>query len=433
MPLPQENQLSRQSSEEFDSSRSGNRATEGIVRPADGTQRLRNEGMVNQVPAVTIANLTLTESWVEISSRPSSSSLSSIGDEIVTTGLRVQQDSISRRRRKSHMVPPSRIAIHERQTSSSSQEEYEESESEEDRVMTSSNEHVPLTSRVHLVDKVQRHNTGVESTDDDENATALGRVSDEAVFTPQPNVFSHPPSARNSQSQPVSGAYFPRNSYPSHQARQPYSGRSSSRVQHSHSPYNTVSPAHQADHDAALRASLTTLLSCAAAARGLPKRNQNRPGASTTARPEFTGIRLVPESELTGASPIASRPLSPSTKARSSPSVSDKGADADKGKRKAATTKPAVSSRAVKKKKVAVAEEAMISPTLLTWVVSAGVVVLVSVVGFGAGYAIGKEVGRQEALNGLSVSENTSCGKEAARQLSEIRRFRWSNGRGIVA
>jgi hypothetical protein len=40
----------------------------------------------------------------------------------------------------------------------------------------------------------------------------------------------------------------------------------------------------------------------------------------------------------------------------------------------------------------------LISPTLMTWVVSAGVVVLVSVVGFGAGYVIGREVGRQEVL-----------------------------------
>ena len=193
-----------------------------------------------------------------------------------------------------------------------------------------------------------------------------------------------------------------------------------------------VSPAHQVDHDAALRASLTTLLSCAAAARGLPKRNQNTvPGASTSARPEFTGLRLVPESELMGTPPITSCPLSPSTRPRSSPSISDQDVVGEKGKRKAVSSKPNAQPRATKKKRIAAVEEAMISPTLLTWVVSAGVVVLVSVVGFGAGYAIGKEVGRQETLSGLS--DNTSCGKEALKQVSEIRRFRWGNGRSIVA
>ncbi len=80
---------------------------------------------------------------------------------------------------------------------------------------------------------------------------------------------------------------------------------------------------------------------------------------------------------------------------------------------------------------MAAMEEAMISPTLLTWFVSAGVVVLVSVVGFGAGYAIGKEVGRQETLS--SLSDNTACGKEALKQVSGIRRFRWGNGSGIPA
>lgn len=37
-----------------------------------------------------------------------------------------------------------------------------------------------------------------------------------------------------------------------------------------------------------------------------------------------------------------------------------------------------------------------VSPTFLTWVVGAGVVVLVGVVGFGAGYAMGREAGLQE-------------------------------------
>jgi hypothetical protein len=399
----------------------------------DTVQRLRNEGKSYHHPVTVhvLANAYLIESWVEISSQPSSSSLSSIGDEIVTTGLRVQVDPNMRRRRRTDQGVSTRISTSQRQTSTSSQDEYEESESEEDRVMSSSNENVGNFARVPPIVQDPR-NLGSESDDDDENTTALGRVTDEPAFTPQPNVFSHPPpSTQSSQRQPVSGSFFPRHPLPSSQERQTYVNRSGSRPQHT--PYNAISPAHQVDHDAALRASLTTLLSCAAAARGLPKRSQgNLPETSTSARPEFTGLRLVPESELIGVSSAPPQPISPSTRPRSSPSISDQDATGEKGKRKAAVgSKPNSQSRANKKKRLAAVEEAMVSPTLLTWVVSAGVVVLVSVVGFGAGYALGKEVGRQEALNGLS--DNTSCGKEAMKQVSGIRRFRWGNGSRIVA
>ncbi|EEY18738.1 conserved hypothetical protein [Verticillium alfalfae VaMs.102] len=83
------------------------------------------------------------ESWVEISSQPSSSSLSSIGDEIVTTGLRVGNPPAARRRR---VQPPGPRSYHVDQAAiqggTSSQEEYEETESEEDRLLSSSNENV---------------------------------------------------------------------------------------------------------------------------------------------------------------------------------------------------------------------------------------------------------------------------------------------------
>lgn len=81
--------------------------------------------------------------------------------------------------------------------------------------------------------------------------------------------------------------------------------------------------------------------------------------------------------------------MAPSTCARSSPSISSQEA-VEKGKRKASTIKP---TREKARALQAVEEVAMISPMLLMWVVSAGVVVLVSVVGFGAEYVIGREVG----------------------------------------
>ena len=117
----------------------------------------------------------------------------------------------------------------------------------------------------------------------------------------------------------------------------------------------------------------------------------------------------------------------------------------DRSKRKASEK-----SQTKKKKIVRLADgrmienaETTISPTLLTWVVRAGVLVLVSVVGFGAGYVIGWEVGRQEALaaggvNGSMVlgDGTASCGREVVRGSgSTLRRFRWGSNvaRSIVA
>ena len=95
----------------------------------------------------------------------------------------------------------------------------------------------------------------------------------------------------------------------------------------------------------------------------------------------------------------------------------------DKGKRKAlASPSKHGRERAIKKNKEAL--EDTISPTLLTWVVSAGVVVIVSAISFSAGYAMGKEVGKTD-VGVLGPSEGSSGGKEAVRSL---RRLRWGAG-----
>lgn len=65
--------------------------------------------------------------------------------------------------------------------------------------------------------------------------------------------------------------------------------------------------------------------------------------------------------------------------------------------------------------------------------------VLVSVVGFGAGYVIGREVGRQETsvLGGWNASvADGGCGREVVRGGGGgLKRFRWggSVARSIVA
>lgn len=203
-----------------------------------------------------------------------------------------------------------------------------------------------------------------------------------------------------------------------------------------------MSPSVREDNDAALRASLTTLLSCAAAARGLPKskeeaeaRRASRSGVAPSAQP--MELRFMPESELMqedapGHHPAANEARR-GTGNSSSRSPTRAGTTTEKSKRSVSAGR---SPRASKKKKVAAAstsEDTLISPTLFTWVVSAGVVVLVSVVGFGAGYVIGREVGRQEAQDALSASmsaanETSQTGCEMIRSSSGLRKLRWGAG-----
>ncbi|KAI0120248.1 hypothetical protein F4776DRAFT_665727 [Hypoxylon sp. NC0597] len=392
------------------------------------------------------------ESWVEVSSHPSSSSVSSIGDEIVTTGLQVGSSYHARRRRRLHpqyyarsdaQQPTSVSGPTSQAGASSSQEEYEESESEEDHVLTSSTENIasPQAARsTPLRQVVQAQPVESDSSDDDEDdrATALGRRPSEP-FQPQPNAFSHPPSHlthRHSASSTI----------PQHHHRPSFSQRSQTRVDR-RTP-NFMSTNYQADNDAALRASLTTLLSCAAAAGKRSKDGEKEIGERTTATTgsQPVELRFVPESELMAPSPPPAQTRGTSQPPRPSPQATTTRESAgEKVKRAATPTTGAKSPRATKKKRtnVAAGEDALISPTLLTWFVSAGVVVLVSVVGFGAGYVIGREVGRQEGLSGLgaagnasAVAEGSSCGRDVIRSSGgTLRRFRWGTamGRSVAA
>jgi len=78
-----------------------------------------------------------------------------------------------------------------------------------------------------------------------------------------------------------------------------------------------------------------------------------------------------------------------------------------------------------------------ISPALLTWVVSAGVVVIVSAISFSAGYVVGREAGHAEAVGQLgSVGADAGrCGREAAAEASRsgigLRRLRWASSSGV--
>jgi hypothetical protein len=65
-----------------------------------------------------------------------------------------------------------------------------------------------------------------------------------------------------------------------------------------------------------------------------------------------------------------------------------------------------------------------ISPTLLTWVVGAGVLVLVSAISFSAGYVTGREVGRAEtSALGEVGSVAGSCGQDIGTKGLGLRRW----------
>ena len=375
-----------------------------------------------------------TESWIEVSSQPSSSSLSSAAaDDAGPTGVRVQYDEHGRRRRRlGRNVPlPHGVPVRRASVAGSSQEEYEESESESDRIMSSSNEALEpspsegINSPPGLTSSASGDTSSNNAEDDDdENSTALGVLTTEPVFTPQPNAFSHPPQSyntRHTRSLETRTSYFPAHRTSPH--RRPAAHSYPSRVRTSHTPYNMLAPSHTADHDAALRASLSTLLSCA---RALPKR-ERQPTQAVSNRVEPSTLRLAPESEITNEPAPPALPPRASVRHRTSNTSLSSNA---KGKRKASTSKDR-SHRDSRSKKIRAnspGREQHISPTLMTWVVSAGVVVLFSAISFSAGYVVGREVGRFEA--GTMVGrEGVGCGKEVGRG---FRRLRWSGSSGGV-
>lgn len=380
-----------------------------------------------------ITRLRSDESWIEVSSQPSSSSLSSAAaDDAGPTGVRIQYDNHGRRRRRLGRNEPLPYGFPVRRPSiaGSSQEEYEESESESDRIMTSSNEALEPTSSEGINSPPGTTSASEDTSsnnaedDNDENATALGVLSNEPSFTPQPNAFSHPPQSyntRHARSLETRTSYFATHRTSPH--RRPAAHSYSSRPRTSHTPYNMLAPSHTADHDAALRASLSTLLSCA---RALPKRD----GQSTQAVPtraEPSTVRLVPESAITREPAPPALPPRPSVRRRASASSLSSN---DKGKRKASTSKDRGhrDPRSKKRRANSPDREKHISPTLMTWVMSAGVVVLFSAISYSAGYVRGWEDGGFEA-RAMAEREGVGCGKEVGRG---FRRWRWGGSSGGV-
>ncbi|KAJ5820281.1 hypothetical protein N7474_005872 [Penicillium riverlandense] len=427
----------------------------------DGHQPPReNAGQPRSVSGA--APMRSEDSWIEVSSQPSSSSLSSAAtnDDIITTGLRVEHREAgayhhrSRRRRLQRLaaVTTAQVDYSSREASlaSSSQEEYEESESESDRVLSSSNEEIgrPCLRAPLPTQPPSSQFDAASSSDEDDASTALGIRISESPFVPQPNVFTHPPvtqhpswtrptDSRRSQPSVLSNSSrrtaIRRDSYPSMGP--------SRRHPPQHSPYNMISPSHHADHDAALRASLSTLLSCAAAARGLPKPDP-QPSTSGPSGAQPSTFRLVGESVAMGEESGGEEPPSSTPYTETSPSIGpplprrhprgpvvSAGPAVSKAKRR--STSPKERGAASKKSRRASITDSTtaVSPTIMTWVISAGVVVLFSAISFSAGYMLGREVGRAEVgmMGDGGVpgarSSSAACGQEAVR--GGLKRLRW--------
>lgn len=67
----------------------------------------------------------------------------------------------------------------------------------------------------------------------------------------------------------------------------------------------------------------------------------------------------------------------------------------------------------------------------MTWVVSAGVVVLFSAISFSAGYAIGREVGRVEATGGAWGGEGLDLRQGRGEVGEGLRKLRWAPTRTV--
>jgi hypothetical protein len=281
-------------------------------------------------------------------------------------------------------------------------------------------------------------------------------------FVPQPNVFSHPPASEDfswtrpsevRRSRPISDVSTSSRRTAIRRTSQASIHSSQRLSNQSHTPYNVISPSHHADHDAALRASLSTLLSCAAAARGLPK-SDSQTTPSGPSREQPASFRMVSESVAMGeevndentTSDMEVRAIPRSQRPRqlqhAVPPYPPREYSSTRAKRRSSASKDRGSNHSSTKKsrRSGTAES---SSAVMTWVISAGVVVLFSAISFSAGYVLGREVGKLEASTGMgsvlgdaSVPGRASatCGQEAVR--GGLKRLRWSpgsTGSGVIA
>lgn len=334
-----------------------------------------------------------TDSWIDVSSQPSDSQYTSSSDDhIITAGLRISQ---ARRKRRGTARPTSHPQELLEPESSSDDDDDDDGEGEGEDMGT-------------LIHSMAMSSDGYSSPDDDDEES-----DDEA-------------SASDSNGKALSSVQRP--GVPYRRQTTPMASSSyNTRGSHAYSGFNSFAPNHATDHDAALRASLSTLLSCAAAARGLPKSSlsQTSPGSQSQhqgGRVAVDSLTLVRE----GGEPSSSnnrdgkpRSLSITSNATSSASRSPsseqlvgnnaKKSSAAERKRSGKSSKSRRRSRT--RNCIEEGEMSLSNISYMTLAISAGAIVVLSALTFSAGYALGREVGKGEGGLLSSVSRSAEGGK----------------------
>ncbi|KAK6543990.1 hypothetical protein TWF694_000706 [Orbilia ellipsospora] len=308
------------------------------------------------------------DSWVEVASQPSDSYTSSSSPEepVITSGLQVQKRKHRARRRNSTSTA---IPSSSRVVESSS--DYEDDDDEDDEDLDGID--------LNTIDSIGSSITDPSLSEGEEGSSDEESDEDEGEIQPVAG-FSHHPSA--------------------------------SRPQNNFRAFSRDPP--QPDHDAALRASLSTLLSCAAGVGSASKpRVADRMGViqEHTRPAPIQTLSLVTDSEREA---IMSAPQPPPPPYRKTPHhpppppiprQQQRAASPRRLKEDPQTSKHRTRARSRRSSK---ATSAAVNPaissisasnmTYLTLAVSAGAVIIVSAISFSAGYALGKEVGRTEML-----------------------------------
>lgn len=339
-------------------------------------QRLRQSTLQPRGAATTPSNVTPpaardSDSWIEVAAHLESSSSD---EHIITSGLRIAS---RRRRRSAPCVPgPHSNLAATSLIGTESEEDEAEQEAEEPQDVASFIAALPLSS--------SGFTTSSASTDD-EGGEAEGEESSEE----------------------------------SDQGRTVFASTRS------------VLPPRlilKDEHDAALRASLSTLLSCAAAARGLSRNGGGAPESSTMQSGLITAAR--PTRGVEGLRVIqGDRPPTPAT-AMSSPRPASK--QGNQKRRRPSKTSSSSSVAVLPSKKATTSSDrnsyqahikkirdlASLNNGLTTLALSAGAIVVLGAISFSAGYWVGREMGKNE----LEILGSIHAGGGSSRVVRQVGR-----------
>ena len=425
-------------------------------------------------------NYSSTDSWIEVSSQPSDDTYSS-ADEILSDGLTLNPTSrgsnILQRKRK-----PRRNEILPGRVETSKVYDHSADDLSEVEIVEGSLSSGPGSSIGELPQQEDFESSSSAAGEEDEgtsNSSEEGEIEEEEEDTGTMLGVGYRNDERlhrhhHHHHQRVPGRYsthsvseFHRtleSHNPSHsflRHRNSHSGGSSGRQIHPHLFSET-----KEHHDEVLMASLSTLLSCAAAARGLPKVSQQQEASSpgggpsrvptmSSSRVQLDTLHLVPDQAMsephkpsatageTTSSPkgknttttgTTTRAVGHATRSRGqrSPSPTNVSRDSSKKptttttskKRSSSTSKPRTRSSSPRRRTSRLTSTlSSTDASLLTLAVSAGAVIILSAISFSAGYVLGKEVGKTEveAVVGSVVGRTGSVVREAQR-----------GGRGLV-